>query len=626
MKKVGTKIKDFVFAKCARKLKFGKWLKKVGTESTLDQRVSFAVELYEESCWKERTYATGNSRTTSEIIQMLQQKDLSTAEASSSLISKAGISVDWILDVFCQIPFIATLLKADCELFFVREVCVIQLLQARLDIWSGPLIKHVEVLHESLDHAAKASFRGRGSITQELPTLFLSYTGRYSFSKFIQVLEQVRGEYIWMDVFCVDQFAWTGQSKSEAVTQLRKDLIDRLPEQIQSIKRIALVLEKWDQVLYTLDQIWVLWEVFNAVIVKASAQILMSQAELKGFIDAVQVGDGKVQEALGTIKTKIKTTEAKSYDNVARALILKKMETIGHYTISCEVTKWVRNCYCKEAIAFGAKALSKDMTRQDTLVSINNMAVFLQDQGKLGKAEPLFRKTLSLRRRILGDDHPATLLSINNMAFLLKSQGKLGDAEPLFREALSSRRRILGEDHRDTLASISNMAVLLEGQGKLGEAEPLFREALSSRRRILGEDHPATLISINNMALLFKGQAKLGEAEPLFREALSSSRRILGDDHPDTLTFINNMASLLEDQGKLGEAEPLYRQALSSSRRILGDDHPDTLTFINNLASLLKDQGKLSEAEPLFREALSSSRRVLGDGHPTTLSITKNMT
>ena len=190
--------------------KFGEWLKKVGPKSTLEQQMSFALELYDESCLQEPSHTTGNTRTTSEIIQMLTQTDLLTAEASSSLMSAAGISVDWILDVVCRIPFISTLLKADCNLFFVREVCVIQLLQARLDIWSGPLVNHVKVLHESLDDATKASFRG-GAIIQELPTLFLSYTGRYSFSQFIQVLEKVRGEYIWMDVFCVDQFAWTGQ-------------------------------------------------------------------------------------------------------------------------------------------------------------------------------------------------------------------------------------------------------------------------------------------------------------------------------------------------------------------------------------------------------------------------------
>ena len=271
------------------------------------------------------------------------------------------------------------------------------------------------------------------------------------------------------------------QSKSEAVTQLRKDLINGLPEQIQSIKRIALVLEKWDEVLHTLNQIWVLWEVFNAVKVKARAQILMSQAELKEFLKAVLVGDDKVQQALAQIKT----TEAQSKDNVARAEILTKMKTIGHFTVSCKVSEWVRNWYCEQAIDFGWQSISQYITRRDKLASINNMAVLLKAQGKLAEAEPLFREALSSSRRVRGDDHPETLASINNMAALLKAQGKLSESEPLYREALSSRRCVLGDDHPDSLGSINNMAALLEAQCKLGEAEPLYHVSLSSGRRVV---------------------------------------------------------------------------------------------------------------------------------------------
>jgi hypothetical protein len=34
----------------------------------------------------------------------------------------------------------------------------------------------------------------------------------------------------------------------------------------------------------------------------------------------------------------------------------------------------------------------------------------------MGKAEPLYRRTLELRKRILGEEHPHTLSSMNNLA------------------------------------------------------------------------------------------------------------------------------------------------------------------------------------------------------------------
>jgi len=61
--------------------------------------------------------------------------------------------------------------------------------------------------------------------------------------------------------------------------------------------------------------------------------------------------------------------------------------------------------------------------------------MLLRDQGRLAEAEPLMREALGGRRHQLGDSHPDTLISINNLAVFLKAQGKLAEAEPLMREA-----------------------------------------------------------------------------------------------------------------------------------------------------------------------------------------------
>lgn len=76
----------------------------------------------------------------------------------------------------------------------------------------------------------------------------------------------------------------------------------------------------------------------------------------------------------------------------------------------------------------------------------------------------------------------ATSSLINNLALLLQCQGRLGDAEPLYREALAGRRKGLGDRHRDTLVAVQNLADLLRHRGRLGDAEPLFREAVAGKR------------------------------------------------------------------------------------------------------------------------------------------------
>ncbi|GEM_PF-744602 len=256
---------------------------------------------------------------------------------------------------------------------------------------------------------------------------------------------------------------------------------------------------------------------------------------------------------------------------------------------------------------------------------LNTIAYTMMNLGLIDRAMPPQQRALDIRKRVLGEDDPATLLSMNNMALLLQEQGRLEDAEPYCRAALDGRRRVLGDDHPDTITSINNMGYLLLAKGEFAEAEPYYEEAIERSRRALGEEDPETMTAIANMGYLRQMQDRLDEAEPYYRESLDRRRRVLGNEHRDTLQSLNNMAGLLMAQGKITEAEPLAREALAGYRKAFGNDHPDTLTLINNIAGLLDAQGKLEEAEPLLRESLEGRRRVLGNDHPATISVMSNL-
>src|SRR5262245_20602584 len=239
--------------------------------------------------------------------------------------------------------------------------------------------------------------------------------------------------------------------------------------------------------------------------------------------------------------------------------------------------------------------------------------------GLYDAAYPLQKSALETRRRVLGEDHPATFDSINSMGALLQIQGKYAEAEPYFHGALEKRRHVLGEEHPETLSSINNMGWMLTSQGKYAQAEPYYREAIEKFRRMLGEEHPQTLSSIGNMGQLLQEQGKFAEAEPYCREAMEKSRRVLGEEHPQTLVTINIMSCLLQEQGKLAEAEQYCREAMEKFRRVLGEEHRETLVAINNFAVDLMRQDRLAEAEPYLREVMEKFRRVLGEEHPDTL-------
>jgi tetratricopeptide (TPR) repeat protein len=132
--------------------------------------------------------------------------------------------------------------------------------------------------------------------------------------------------------------------------------------------------------------------------------------------------------------------------------------------------------------------------------SLNNLACLLRAQGDFAAARPLYERTLAVREKALGPDHPDTATSLNNLAGLLRARGDLAAARPLYERALSIRGQALGPDHPDTARSLNNLAFLLRAQGDLAAARPLHERALTIRERALGPDHPDTLSSAAALA------------------------------------------------------------------------------------------------------------------------------
>ena len=80
---------------------------------------------------------------------------------------------------------------------------------------------------------------------------------------------------------------------------------------------------------------------------------------------------------------------------------------------------------------------------------------------------------------MLGPEHPNTLISMNNLGLVLERQGKYEEAESLNLRALEEREKILGPEHPDTLTSVSNLGRLLEIRGKYKEAEVMYAEVVA---------------------------------------------------------------------------------------------------------------------------------------------------
>jgi hypothetical protein len=76
----------------------------------------------------------------------------------------------------------------------------------------------------------------------------------------------------------------------------------------------------------------------------------------------------------------------------------------------------------------------------------------------------LQEQALGMRRRVLGEEHQDTLTSMNNLALTLWALGNLPAACALEEKMLEISQRVLGEEHPYTVTSRDNLASILREQ------------------------------------------------------------------------------------------------------------------------------------------------------------------
>ncbi len=247
---------------------------------------------------------------------------------------------------------------------------------------------------------------------------------------------------------------------------------------------------------------------------------------------------------------------------------------------------------------------------------MGHLATVHYRQGEYDDAERLLRRTLELRERALGADHPTIAGTANNLGNILAGQGRFEEAQQQLQRAVEVYERALGSSHPNVASSLANLGNVLDSQGKYEDAERAHRRALELEMAALGEDHPDVARSLNNLALVLGSRGEHEDAERLYRQALTIRERHLGLEHPDVATTAFNLAHALINKGEPDVAENYFRRALVIWESGLGADHPDVGLASSGLAKALFERGRLDDAAHLYRRALEIVQRSQGNDHP----------
>ena len=202
----------------------------------------------------------------------------------------------------------------------------------------------------------------------------------------------------------------------------------------------------------------------------------------------------------------------------------------------------------------------------------------------------------------MGPEHPSLATALNNLAVVYLRQGRLDDAEKMFRRSLDIRRTVLGANSPEVAVVLNNLAQVYQLEDRQNDAETASLQALDILQKLLGSNHPDVAKIQRKLAVVYDAEGRYGEAEALLTKVIDNWTKALGPDHPFVATALENMARVREHQSKHGDADELYRHALAIQEKARGRDHPEVARLLDKLA-------QVNAVERNYAVALEFSRR-----------------
>src|ERR1700693_6265936 len=104
-------------------------------------------------------------------------------------------------------------------------------------------------------------------------------------------------------------------------------------------------------------------------------------------------------------------------------------------------------------------------------------AVAASQRGEYALAEASYKEAIEIQQKTLGADDPGVAISLNNLAVFYQDQSKYPEAEQAYQQALA----VLEKDsiQADSIGTkLNNLAALYHNEGMDAKAEPLYKRAL----------------------------------------------------------------------------------------------------------------------------------------------------
>jgi tetratricopeptide (TPR) repeat protein len=218
------------------------------------------------------------------------------------------------------------------------------------------------------------------------------------------------------------------------------------------------------------------------------------------------------------------------------------------------------------------------------------------DAGHYDEAEAAGRRSISLYRRIFGDNHFAIADRLGGLSDIAQHRGNFAEAERLRREALAIDQSWYGGQSAAVGLDLRGLSAALMSENRLPEADAALAEAAAIEEKIHGRNDWRYGSVLNNLGGLALKRGELALAEERFQRVLEICRAVFGEKHVTVAVVLTNLGTVHLLRKEWKEAESFFRQAIDTCKAAQAPDSVHCAVTQVKLGRVLTGEGRDSEA------------------------------
>ncbi|WP_108867766.1 tetratricopeptide repeat protein [Aquimarina aquimarini] len=238
-------------------------------------------------------------------------------------------------------------------------------------------------------------------------------------------------------------------------------------------------------------------------------------------------------------------------------------------------------------------------SRQEA-AALDNIGEYYFKKRKIDQALFHFKKSVSIRKKILPSNHSDISKSYNSIGRVMTMKNK-------FNEALKFYNKAIDPNFKDNihLPNIySNMAGVYFFLGKYNKAIIYMQNALQLQIKQLGDNHPKNVMYYNNIGILFEKLEKYDKVIFNYIKALEIQKKIAGENHSNIAVIYTNMANVFFEKRDFDKAIEYNQKAIEIRSKTLGDNHPKKVLNYFNVGRGYLNKGMYNKALSCYKKGI----------------------